>query len=248
MLPEKCHPPHLPWSHTRSCLDGLDWPSVRRGKEVYEQVFAPCHSMKFLKFRHLEAFMSTAELKEMAAAFMVTDEDPDSEGNPKERKGKPNDPLPSPYKNKNEARYANAGALPPDLSLIVNAREGGCDYIYALMTSFGRPIPAGLKVGENQYYNPYFPGGLLGMPPPLNDDMIEYEDGTPASALQMAKDVTMFLQWSSEIHWDEHKLMGLKGAATALVALAAFAYHDRYIHAHIRARRVTFRALRYAAK
>ena len=68
------------------------------------------------------------------------------QGNPRERTGKRFDPLPQPYKNDQEARFANNGALPPDLSVITNARHGGVDYIYALMTSYGRPAPGGCIV------------------------------------------------------------------------------------------------------
>ena len=42
------------------------------------------------------------------------------------RPGKLSDYLPAPYPNEEAARASNAGALPPDLSLIVKARHGGC--------------------------------------------------------------------------------------------------------------------------
>jgi ubiquinol-cytochrome c reductase cytochrome c1 subunit len=45
------------------------------------------------------------------------------------------------------------------------------------------------------YYNPYFPGGAIAMPPPLNDDGVEYEDETPATISQQARDVVQFLNW-----------------------------------------------------
>lgn len=48
------------------------------------------------------------------------------------------------------------------------------------------------------YYNPYFPGGAIAMPMPLADGMITYDDGTPASVSQMAKDVSTFLAWAAE--------------------------------------------------
>ena len=121
------------------------------------------------------------------------------QGNPRERTGKRFDPLPQPYKNDQEARFANNGALPPDLSVITNARHGGVDYIYALMTSYGRPAPGGCILSGTQYYNPYFHGGIIGMPPPLSDEMLEYSDGTFASVPQMAKDVSVFLEWCSSM-------------------------------------------------
>ena len=60
------------------------------------------------------------------------------------------------------------GALPPDLSLIVNAREGGADYVYGILTGFADP-PAGFKMQDGMYYNKYFPGHQIAMPQPLHD-------------------------------------------------------------------------------
>lgn len=42
-----------------------------------------------------------------------------------QRPGKLADYLPPPYPNDEAARAGNAGALPPDLSLITKARHGG---------------------------------------------------------------------------------------------------------------------------
>ena len=44
----------------------------------------------------------------------------------------------SPYKNEAQARASNGGALPPDLSLICLAREGGEYYIYSVSYIFYR--------------------------------------------------------------------------------------------------------------
>lgn len=119
------------------------------------------------------------------------------------------DYFPAPYANDNAARAANNGALPPDLSLIVKARHGGPDYIFALLTGYREP-PAGIEIRQGLHYNPYFPGGAIGMPQQLFDGMVDYADGTPATASQMAKDVSTFLAWASEPEMDERKLMGLK--------------------------------------
>ena len=93
-----------------------------------------------------------------------------------ERPGKLSDKFPQPYKNEEEAKFANNGALPPDLSFIVNARHGGEDYIFSLLTGYCDP-PAGVTVGEEQHYNPYFAGGLIGMAQALFNEVIEYDDG-----------------------------------------------------------------------
>ena len=50
------------------------------------------------------------------------------------------------------------------------------DYLFALLTGYRDP-PAGVNVGEGQHYNPYFPGGSIGMAQALYNEIIEYEDG-----------------------------------------------------------------------
>ena len=62
-----------------------------------------------------------------------------------QRPGRPSDPIPGPFPNDEAARAAKGGALPPDLSMIVKARDGGPDYVYALLNGF-KPPPAGFKV------------------------------------------------------------------------------------------------------
>lgn len=151
--------------------------------------------------------------------------------------GKLSDYLPSPYPNEEAARYANNGAYPPDLSLIMKARHNGPDYVFALLVGYKDP-PAGIAARETQYYNPYFAGSWIGMPPPLNDGAVDYDDGTPATATQMAKDVCTFLTWAAEPEADERKLMGVKWMI-ALTALFGFTwYYKRVRWAPIKTRRL----------
>ena len=49
-----------------------------------------------------------------------------------ERAARPADRFASPYANDQQARYANNGALPVDMSLIIKARHYGADYLHAL--------------------------------------------------------------------------------------------------------------------
>jgi ubiquinol-cytochrome c reductase cytochrome c1 subunit len=133
------------------------------------------------------------------------DTEPNDEGEIEKRPGKLSDYLPSPYKNDEAARAANNGALPPDLSLIVKARHGGCDYIFSLITGYPEEPPPGVTVPEGLHFNPYFPGTGIAMARVLYNELVEYEDGTPASASQMAKDVVEFLNWSAEPEMDQRK-------------------------------------------
>ena len=130
------------------------------------------------------------EAKAMAAESEVVD-GPNDEGEPFERPGRLSDPLPRPYSSEEAARFANGGAYPPDLSLITKARHDGQNYLMALLLGYRDP-PAGVSVREGLYYNPYFVGGAIAMPKMLVDGGTDYDDGTPASEAQQAKDVSTF--------------------------------------------------------
>lgn len=201
-------PTKHPW-YSSGLFHTLDHASVRRGYEVYKQVCAACHSMNHTCFRHLVGVSHTEEEAKALAAEANFVDGPNDEGKMYERPGKLSDPFPAPYKNDEEAKVANNGALPPDLSLMALARNGRTDYIYSLLTGYVDP-PAGMETKEGLHYNPYFPGGWIGMAKALYDDIIEYEDGTTASTSQLAKDVSEFLKWSAEKSHDEKKRMLLK--------------------------------------
>lgn len=226
--PEKIEPIRLPWRH-RSWLRSYDWHSIRRGKQVFQDVFAPCHSLNNMYFRHFSVFMTDKEVKEFAKSFEVLDPIPNAEGEHEKRPGKPTDLIPKPYKNEKEARFSNNGALPLDLTSMVNAKAGGCDYIFCLMTSFHRPPPAGVELDAGVHWNPYFYGGKIGMPPPLSDGIVEYEDGTESSVAQMAKDVTNFLAWTADPHMDKKKVTWMKCEATLVVLSATWWYYFKYM-------------------
>lgn len=98
---------------------------------------------------------------------------PDDTGAMFTRPGRLTDYITGPYKNDQEARFANNGALPPDLSLIVLARKGGEDYIFHLLTNFTEP-PAGVTVADGQHYNAYFPGGAIGMAQVIYDGVSKF--------------------------------------------------------------------------
>ena len=101
-----------------------------------------------------------------------------------DRPAKLSDKFPSPYANEQQARMINNGALPPDLSLIIKSRHQGEDYVFSLLTGYREP-PAGVTVANLQYYNPYFPGGKIGMGVQLMDGAIEFPDGTPSTVSQV---------------------------------------------------------------
>uniref|UniRef100_A0A6I8NJK1 Cytochrome c1, heme protein, mitochondrial n=1 Tax=Ornithorhynchus anatinus TaxID=9258 RepID=A0A6I8NJK1_ORNAN len=202
------HPPSYPWSH-RGFLSALDHASIRRGFQVYKQVCSSCHSMDYLAYRHLVGVCYTeAEAKALAEEAEVQD-GPNEEGEMFTRPGKLSDYFPKPYPNPEAARAANNGALPPDLSYVIRARHGGEDYVFSLLTGYCDP-PTGVSLREGLYFNPYFPGQAIGMAPPIYNEVLEFDDGTPATMSQVAKDVCTFLRWAAEPEHDARKRMGLK--------------------------------------
>ena len=197
------HAPRFPWRN-EGLFSGFDCAAVRRGFQVYREVCATCHSVNLIRWRELVGVTHTKEeVTEMAKEVEVLD-GPNGEGEMFERPAKLFDKLPQPYANKEAGRAANGGAYPPDLSLMVKARHSGQDYIFALLTGYVEK-PAGKDMMSTLYYNPYFPGGAISMPPPLQDGGVEYEDGTVATISQQARDVSQFLAWTAEPEMEERK-------------------------------------------
>ncbi len=202
------HPPEQHWSFS-GMFGTFDRGAAQRGYQVYKTVCAGCHSLKQIDFRHLAGLgYKEAQIKAFAAEAEVTD-GPNDAGEMFTRPGTPADGLPNPFPNDKAAAAANNGKSPPDLSLMVKARKGGADYVYALLTGYAA-APAGFAVPEGGNYNTYFPGHVIAMAPPLSEDGVEYQDGTKATVAQMAKDVSIFLAWTAEPEMEARKSMGLK--------------------------------------
>ena len=103
MVGKACHAVNRPWYWNEGDPLGVwksfDWPAVRRGRQVYTEVFAPCHPLSGFTFNHLQAFMTKEEIKALAANYDILDETPADDGSPVTRPGKATDRLPSPYPN-----------------------------------------------------------------------------------------------------------------------------------------------------
>ena len=82
--------------------------------------------------------------------------------------------------------------------MIVKARPGGPNYVYAILTGYKDP-PPGFNMLSGMNYNEYFPGHQIAMPPPLSDNVVTFADGVPASVPQMAHDVVTFLTPRCEV-------------------------------------------------
>ena len=143
----------------------FDRPQLQRGFQVYKEVCSTCHGVKRLSFRNLSEKggpqFPEEGVKGLAATYKVND-GPNDQGKMFKRPGRASDRIPPPFDNDQQARSANNGALPPDLSLMARARsaeaekpfylvpwsmlrdifisggyqEGGADYIHALLTGY----------------------------------------------------------------------------------------------------------------
>ncbi|KAL8877657.1 MAG: hypothetical protein Q9192_008625, partial [Flavoplaca navasiana] len=213
---------------------------LRRGFQVYREVCSSCHSLSRVPYRAFVGQTHTVDEMKAMAEENEFDTEPNEEGEVEKRPGKLSDYMPPPYKNDEASRAANNGALPPDLSLMVKARHGGCNYIFSLLTGYPEEPPPGATVQSGLNFNPYFPGTGIAMARVLYDGLVEYEDGTPATTSQMAKDVVEFLNWAAEPEMDQRKKMGVATVTITSVLLALSIWVKRYKWAPIKTRKIVY--------
>lgn len=222
-------PPSLKWSFAGP-FGKYDRAQLQRGFKVYREVCQACHGLKLVAFRTLSQpggpEFSPAQAAAVAAEYKIQD-GPNDAGEMFERPGRVADMFPPPFPNDNAARAANGGALPPDLSLVAKARsyargfpqfildfftqfqEQGPNYLSALMQGYEAP-PAGFNLPAGSNYNRYFPGHAIGMPKPLSDGQVTYDDGSPQTLEQYSKDVAAFMMWAAEPHLEARKRLGFQ--------------------------------------
>jgi ubiquinol-cytochrome c reductase cytochrome c1 subunit len=226
-------PANVHWSF-EGPFGKFDKEQLQRGYKVYREVCSACHAMDLMYFRNLGQKggpfydpkypnpNNNPYVKSLAHDIQVKDIDTDT-GDVISRPAMPADKFPAPFPNEYAARASNGGALPPDLSVMAKAREGGPAYIYSLLSGFKAP-PPGLTPSPGKYYNPYFSGdlasswtgaaskvpegGFIGMPPPLAPGKVTFDDGTPSTVQEQAKDVAAFLAWAAEPKMEERKTFG----------------------------------------
>ena len=219
-------PPRVKWSFSGP-FGKYDRAQLQRGLKVYREVCSVCHGLKYVAFRNLaDLGYSEAQVKAIAAEYKIQD-GPNDQGEMFEREGRPADYFPTPWPNENAAR-ARYNGVPPDMSVLAKARgyergfpwfifdmftqfqEHGVDYIHALMTGYKEKPPAGVTLPQGSFYNEYFPGHAIAMPPPLSDKRIDYTDGSPTTVDQFSKDVAAFMMWAAEPHLEARKRIGFQ--------------------------------------
>lgn len=207
---------------------------LRRGLQIYREVCSSCHGLSQIRFRELlDIGVPEEEAREYAEQFEVQDGF-DEYGDPAVRPGSLADRIPSPFPNEAAARFANAGALPPDLSLMAKARVGGAHYVYSLMLGYQQEQPADLEVMEGMYYNPAFSGDQIAMPQMLWDDSTGFDDGSPTDLASLSADLASFLMWTAEPALEQRKSMGVKVMLFLIVMTGLFYALKRQVWARVK--------------
>ncbi|UTD25864.1 cytochrome c1 [Bradyrhizobium sp. WD16] len=242
---EQPMPPGLSWSFAGP-FGKFDQGQLQRGLKVYKEVCSACHSLNYVAFRNLAdqggPSYSEAQAEAFASEYKIKD-GPNDQGDMFERPGRAADYFPAPFPNEQAARAANGGALPPDLSLMAKARgydrgfplfvfdlfrqfqEKGPNYIVAILTGY-EDAPQGFTLPPGGNYNLYFPGHSIGMPKPLSDGQVTYDDGSPQTVQQYATDVAAFLMWTAEPKLESRKRLGLQ-VMLFLIILSGMLYFTK---------------------
>ncbi len=185
---------------------------LQRGLQIYTEVCAACHGLKYVPLRDLEAlgYSEDEVIAYSASNFEVFDLELDDF-----RPAIPTDHFPE-----------NNGVGAPDLSLMAKARAGfhgpyglginqlfkgmgGAEYIASLLDGYTGEEKE--EAGTVLYENKAFPGGWISMAPPLAEDQVEFADGHPATVEAMSEDIAAFLMWTAEPKMMERKYSGFVG-------------------------------------
>jgi len=234
----------LHW-HFDGFFGTYDRAAMQRGYQVYQEVCASCHQLKYMSFRHLgdkggpfydKKYPNPIDnpvVKYIAANYPIQINDIDiDDGSLIQRDAKPVDKFPAPYLNDIAAASNNFGKAPPDLSVMAKARADGANHIYSFLLAYDK---------DNKRFNKLI-GSEIAMPDQLYDGRVEYEvikitddEGNvkeiqppEATREQMAEDVTEFLMWAADPKMEARKSLGLSVMIYLLILglLMFFAYKE----------------------
>lgn len=205
----------------------FDQHQLQRGLQVYTEVCSACHGLRYVPLRTLAdeggPQLPEDQVRAYAANFDITDAETGED-----RPRVPTDHFPT----------VSGDGMGPDLSLMAKARAGfhgpygtglsqlfngigGPEYIHAVLTGYDGEEKE--EAGTVLYHNAAFSGNWIQMAPPLSDDQVTYEDGTPATVDQMASDVAAFLMWTAEPKMMDRKQVGFV-SVIFLIVLSALLY------------------------
>lgn len=227
----------------------FDQNQLQRGLQVYTEVCSACHGLEQVPFRTLSdeggPMLPDEQMRAYAAEYQVFDPAlNDGEGG--RREAKPQDQFP-PVTAANapdlslmaKARAGFHGPYGTGISQLVNGM-GGPEYIASILTGYEEApecAPEDFTGNYNVAFEPggypdsclneegerTVPGSWIGMPPPLMDEGVAYQDDTAPTVEQQAKDVAAFLMWTAEPKMMARKTAGLTGVIF-LTVLAVLLY------------------------
>lgn len=210
-----------------------DQMQLQRGLQIYTEVCAACHGLKYVAIRTLADEGGPALPEDQVRAYAARIEVIDAAtGEP--RPAIPADKFP-------ESALAEA----PDLSLMAKARAGfhgpygtglnqlfkgmgGAEYIASLMAGY-EEAPECAPADFPGSYNSAFanggypeeckdedgkhtvPGSWIAMPQPLYGDDVVFADGHDADLHHVSQDIAAFLMWAAEPKLDARKEAGFLG-------------------------------------
>ena len=154
-------------------------PAIERGVGYFMDNCHSCHNLKYIKLREL------ANLGIDKAKIKIWQGDQSLD-------------APLMGQMPDEAAMQSFGKIPPDLSMMVRAREGGVNYLYSYLTGYYLK-PDG-TLGNHVY-------PVTKMPDPLG--ISDAKDAAQQAEIQAkAKDIVSFLAWASDPHEQERYRLG----------------------------------------
>ena len=156
-----------------------DVPALERGAESMMSICHSCHSMKYIKYRDLVNFGID---KQKVDAW------------------RGNQPLDTPLlAQMSESDAVQAfGKAPPDLTLMVKAREGGADYVYSYLVGY-------YLTPEGMQSNHVYPETKM---PDILSISIATEGAQRTEIQGRARDIVSFLSWAADPHEAERIRLG----------------------------------------
>ncbi|MEP1199840.1 MULTISPECIES: cytochrome c1 [unclassified Tateyamaria] len=216
-----------------------DQNQLQRGLQIYTEICAACHGLKFVPLRTLGDEGGPALPEDQVRAYAEFYEVFDAELDDF-RTATPSDHFP-----------ASALENAPDLSLMAKARAGfhgpyglginqlmngigGPEYITALLTGYTGEEKE--EAGSVLYENTIFPGGWIAMAPPLYGDDLEFADGHATDLHHLSEDVSAFLMWTAEPKLVARKQAGFVGVLFLTVLSVLLYLTNKRIWAPVKSR------------
>ncbi|MEO0937590.1 MAG: cytochrome c1 [Pseudomonadota bacterium] len=221
-------------------LGTFDRNQLQRGLQVYTQVCAACHGLKFVPIRTLSDDGGPELPEDQVRAYAAENYEVFDAALDDFRPATPQDHFP-----------ASNLETAPDLSLMAKARAGfhgpyglginqffqgmgGAEYIASLMTGYTGKEKE--EAGAVLYENTAFPGGWISMAPPLWGDDVEFADGSDTDIESISKDVSAFLMWTAEPKLQARKQAGFVGVLFLTILSVLLYLTNKRLWAPVKAR------------